>query len=325
MRRHEEVVVFTCGQMKDPRPLIEHAYEMWIERWLNMMRLNQVNHEAEGQLEAEGKDTESLKLFNSLRAESAVSLDWNPYHNEYLNRYDHRADAFKKRSLDVTPVYSPSRLYLFDCINDILTVNTEEKKETVETQKAQDCAIRVYRPDPSLQSNVLTICEQICRKQNLTDLCLFGLSLRDFKDGNVFKMSRNTQSVVLVDCAFHTNFLRGLLRELSDCTKLQKLLLGCKSLCKVEKELDKLLENLIAHHEREVAEHGKKDKQMWLKIICGADMSQDFKNKWEPRSRELKIYLSIVNDVKTTMGTLTITGYVKPELTTVIPGLMMNY
>ena len=56
IRRYEEVVIFTCGLMIDPRPLIEHAYEMWIEKWLNMMRFDQVDHQAEGRMEAEGKD-----------------------------------------------------------------------------------------------------------------------------------------------------------------------------------------------------------------------------------------------------------------------------
>ena len=586
MRRHEEVVVFTCGQMADPRPLIKHAYEMWTERWLNMMRLDLVDQEAEGRLEAEGKDTESLQLFNSLQVESGVSQDGNPYHNKYLNRYNHMADGFQRRPRDTTPVYCPSRLYLFDYIGSVLTVHTDDKKETVKTQKAPeteeiqkeeillslvplfeiqkapeteeiqkvpeteemqkapeteeiqkgpeteeiqkapemeeiqkapeteeiqkgpeteeiqktpeteemqkapemeeiqkapeteeiqkvpeteemqkapeteeiqkgpeteeiqkapemeeiqkapeteeiqktpeteeiqkapeteemqkapeteeiqkgpeteeiqkapeteeiqkapemeeiqkgpeteeiqkapeteeiqkapeteeiqkapeteeiekapeteeiqkapeteeiqkapeiveiqsapeteesqrepvtiktqkipDCAIRVYRPYPGFQHNVLTVCEQICRKQNLIDLCLSGLYL---KDETVFKMSRNTQSVVLVDCGFDVDFLRDLLRQLSDCTKLQKLFLGCYSLRRVEKELDEVLENLVAHHEREIAEHDKKGQQMRLKIICGDDVSQDFKNKWELRCRKLKAHFSVVD------------------------------
>ena len=323
IRRHEEVVVFTCGQMADPRPLIEHAYEMWIERWLNMMRFDQVDHQAEGRLEAEGKDTESLKLFNSLEAESESNLDWNPYHNEYINRYDHRADDFKKRPLDTTPVYSPSRLYLFDCINTILTVNTEDTKEGEERQKAPECAMRIYQPDPSLQRSVLTICEQICQKQTITDLCLTGLSLLDFKDASIFNMSKNTRSVVLVDCQLHADFLRSLLHQLLDCTNFEKMVLGCKSLTEVEKELGEVLENLIAHHEREVAEYRKGDQKWWLKIVCNADMSEEFKNRWESRCMEKKVYLSVFNK-NNTPGTVTRLGYVKPELTTVIPGLAIH-
>ena len=319
IRRHEEVVVFTCGQMADPRPLIEHAYEMWIERWLNRMRFDQVDHQAEGRLEAEDKDTESLKLFNSLEAESQVHLDWNPYHNEYINRYDHRADDFQKRPRDTTSVYSPSRVYLFDCINTILTVGTEDKKEGVERQKAPECAMRIYQPDPSLQHSVLTICEQICQKQTITDLCLIGLYLRDFKDASIFKMSKNAKSFVLFDCELHADFLRSLLHQLSDCAELQKLVLGCRSLCDVEKELGDVLEKLIAHQQRRVDEHGKKD-QPWLTIVCDASISKEFENKWKPRCKEMKVDLWTANVRNLDTSTLTFRGYVRPDMKTDLTG-----
>ena len=305
--------------MIDPRPLIEHAYEMWIERWLNMMRFDQVDHQAEGRMEAEGKDTESLKPFNSLKAESQVHLDWNPYHNEYINRYDHRADDFQKRPRDTTPVSTPSRLYFFDCINTIFKVDSEDKMEGVERQRAPECAMRIYQPDPTLQRSVLTICEQICQKQSITDLCLNGLYLRDFKDASIFKMSKNAKSVVIVDCEFHADFLRGLLHQLSDCTKLQKLLLGCRSLCDVEKELGDVLEKLIAHQERRVTEHGTKD-QPWLRIVCDNNISKEFGNKWKPRCKEMNVDFSVVNTRSLNTSGLTSGGYIGPYMTTDLVG-----
>ena len=119
--------------------------------------------------------------------------------------------------------------------------------EGVERQKVPECAMRIYQPDPSLQRSVLTICEQICQKQTITDLCLNGLYLRDFKDASIFKMSKNAKSFVLFDCELHADFLRSLLHQLSDWAELQKLVLGCRSLCDVEKELGDVLEKLIAH------------------------------------------------------------------------------
>ena len=47
IKRHEEVVTFTCGLMQDPRPLVNYAYEMYIEMHQNQWRLAQWNRKCE--------------------------------------------------------------------------------------------------------------------------------------------------------------------------------------------------------------------------------------------------------------------------------------
>ena len=38
VQRYREVIIFSAGQMKNSRPLVQHVYEMWIEEYLNDMR-----------------------------------------------------------------------------------------------------------------------------------------------------------------------------------------------------------------------------------------------------------------------------------------------
>ena len=35
VQRYKEVVIFVVGLMKDPRPLVQHVYEMQVEDYLN--------------------------------------------------------------------------------------------------------------------------------------------------------------------------------------------------------------------------------------------------------------------------------------------------
>ena len=41
IKRHEEVVIFTCGLMQDATPLINHVYDMYIGKEVIEMHQNQ--------------------------------------------------------------------------------------------------------------------------------------------------------------------------------------------------------------------------------------------------------------------------------------------
>ena len=62
------------GLMKDPRPLVQHVYEMLVEYYLNEMR-------------AGGMVVPSIdrNLFRWLQAESTVRLVDHPLLNKYIN------------------------------------------------------------------------------------------------------------------------------------------------------------------------------------------------------------------------------------------------
>ena len=278
-----------------------------------------MDQEAEERLLAEGKDSESLSLFKSLIRESPLSEKWHAYHNEYINRYDHRADKLKNR-FDVTPVYVPSRLYFFDCVSRMLSSrNGVGLKKKTGQEPIPECAIRIFKPHQSLQPSILTTCKQICAEQTVSDLFLQGFDLGDFDDATVFKMSKNTRSVVLDRCKFHADFVKGLLLQLMDCTELCKLHLGCKVLCKVEKELEEVLENLIQHHEAK--EGGSTGESLpWLRLICDTSLTSQFQQKWRQRSKETNIKFMVTSRVVNT-DVVTVRGYVHPHVKTVIVGI----
>ena len=68
VERCKEVIIFTAGLMKDPRPLVQHVYEMQIEH---------------------GPLSIDADLFKSLHDESTVRLPHDPFHNKYINYYHH--------------------------------------------------------------------------------------------------------------------------------------------------------------------------------------------------------------------------------------------
>ena len=88
----------------DPVALVAHAFDMYIERELNLWRTTKLGEEAaeQSQLEAEGKNIDGLLLFHWLYAESAVPLvgSWN--HNRNMNYYDHREDDNCVAPRDIT-------------------------------------------------------------------------------------------------------------------------------------------------------------------------------------------------------------------------------
>ena len=97
--RHREVILFTSGLMKDPKPLINYLYEMQIEDYLNRMRT--------------GDDAPSIDadLFRLFYTEATVKWSDHPLHNEFVNYYDDEEDDRMKRPRDTTPIYFPSRVY----------------------------------------------------------------------------------------------------------------------------------------------------------------------------------------------------------------------
>ena len=81
--------MFCCGLMKDPTPLVEHCYEMYIEKELYDLRAAEIDEEVERQLEAQGKNLYDMSLFDSLYNESNVKLPGHARQNRYINDYNH--------------------------------------------------------------------------------------------------------------------------------------------------------------------------------------------------------------------------------------------
>ena len=60
--------------MKDPRPLVDHVYEMYVDHYLRMLRIGG------------GYPRRDDYLFQSLYHESSIPLPGSPLHNHHTGR-----------------------------------------------------------------------------------------------------------------------------------------------------------------------------------------------------------------------------------------------
>ena len=156
--KHREVVKFTCGLMPDPRPLVDHVYTMLIEHVLEEMRSRPII---------------CPDIYReSLYQESAVALPGSALHNQHINYY-HWWDEYEKRPRDTTPVFTPSKLYIFNEIEEDVALEHRTFKTVVTRDPCQSdtnrdppkCAFWIRDPDKRL----LSLCETISESQPVTD------------------------------------------------------------------------------------------------------------------------------------------------------------
>ena len=226
-KRYREVVIFVAGLMKDPRPLVQHIYEMQIDYYLNELRIS-------GYLSI---DTDLLK---ALHAESTVRLVDHPLHNKYINYYSDVSDP------DTTPVYYPSRLYHFQWMRHEVVL----EDHLIQGEEIPPCAIYMWIPDGAVTDTLLSTCSQISRNQAVTDLWMSNVFCRDATEAEVPILRRNIQLLCVHSCHLSRTILRNVFQQLHDCIKLTYLGLKNIDLREVEEDLDKLLDNLVSNHEK---------------------------------------------------------------------------
>ena len=147
IEKHREVVKFTCGLMPDPRPLVDHVYTTCIENFLEEMRSKPIH----------GADI-GTNIIESLYQESAVPLPGSARHNQHINYYCHDYDDWKKRPRAMTPVFTPSKLFVFKSMKEDVrleqrTTETEINRDPGQSEPnsdPQECAIWIDMPDKSL-------------------------------------------------------------------------------------------------------------------------------------------------------------------------------
>ena len=260
--RYREVIIFSAGQMKDSRPLVQHVYEMQVEDYLNKMRTSD-------DLEIDDD------LFKSLHAESSARLVDHPLHNKYINYYNH--DEYGDP--DATPVYFPSRLYQFWKMRHEVVL----ENHLIEAEEIPPCAMYIAIPDGAVSDSLLSICSQISTHQPVTDLYMYGVTCDSLEAPRLIK----PRTVRLSQCKFPEGFMQILLRQLIKChcrETLQKLVLLWMDLRPFEPLLDELLEDLVAHHEAGLAQR-KLLLRLWGYKFYNkpTNLSEEFVEKWQNR------------------------------------------
>ena len=138
--QHREVVKFMCGLMPDPRPLLDRVYATLIEHILK-----------------EGSYIPDRSLLESLYQETAVPLPGSVLQNQHINNYKHDWDDRQGNARDVTPVFTPCKLYAFDSMKEDVTSKIgglkgrDSDQTEPNTSDTQECTIWIHWPDKSLE------------------------------------------------------------------------------------------------------------------------------------------------------------------------------
>ena len=208
--QYSEVIAFTCGLMKDPRSLVKHGYDLFIESQIAAWRSGQVEHG--DTLLDESAWHRARSLFHSFYSESKVTLYGQPLHNQQINYYNHRQDDKEMSPRDTTPIFSPSKFFLFHSMMEEVTLSTEK----IEKPEIPECAMWIEKPDAAVQKILLSTIYKICKTQQITDLRIVDMKNTD-DSGNSegFTISRNVQSFCLQQCQLPPRIQTHLLQQLS--------------------------------------------------------------------------------------------------------------
>ena len=259
IKRYEEVLIFTCGLLSDPRPLIEHVGEM-VVKW-NIDECHGVDLSREIHLlKTKGKSVLLLNLVRSLYAEASVPLESKPHHNEMLNFYSHREDGMCGRQRDTTPIEIPSHLYEFNSLLESLppcNINWDIKTD-------RNCIVIIYDIPPSVAESVLLTCRQISQNQPITDLWLEGFHCDPSCEvpADVFNLSRTSQSITIANSTLPRDLMGHLISQLPQCKCLKKL----------------YIENIILHNSP--SKQTSEEQISNTKLSAASSKKQNQVSKW---------------------------------------------
>ena len=266
VKRHREVILFTTGLMKDPRPIVQYVYEMQVEDYLNEMRT--------------GDEIPSIddNLFKSLHAEYTVRLVDDPCHNKYINYYDHY--DHDDDDPDTTPVYFPSRLYHFNEMRHEVVL----ENHLTDSTEIVPCTMYIGDPDEAVGGALLSTCSEVFAHQAVADLSMKFVSCKE-STLPAPPMS-NPQSVILDQCVLRDEFLMKILYQLCGCGHtLQCLRIYNMDLKPYEALLDELLDDLLGHHGSN-REAGLAQRKLMLQLGYN-NLSEEFVKKWMNRCRRI--------------------------------------
>ena len=207
VKRFSEVILFTVGLMKNPISLIDYVYAMYIEQCLNSW-------------ESDTQDEE--QFFKLIYMESTIPLPGQPLHNQHINCYK------QQRSHEIEPVYRPSKLYMFSLMKEGVLCNVTEELHTAE---APECTIIINEPCSSaVTESLLVTCQKLCQHQSVANLFLKGLTCEDLLETDLFRFSKNTQTIKVNSCKLTVGIMSHLMQQCYNCKYLTKLDLSGTSL-----------------------------------------------------------------------------------------------
>ena len=122
--------------------------------------------------------------------------------------------------------------------------NVPDVKFTDGSNETPGCILWIQGINETSPKTLLAACCKISRCQPVKLLNMLDVYCKDWTLGEVPKIRKSVQSVVVLDCDLPLNFWRNILYQLFDCVDLQHLWLGSSHLHQLEDVLDELLDNL---------------------------------------------------------------------------------
>ena len=225
MKRLEEVVLLTVGLMADPTPLIDHVYELWIQRHLKLTRYGQIDDDNEEKLRRLGKNINDIRFFQSLYKESTIVLPGTAFHNEHINCY------FEG---DASPVYLPSRIFLFYNMKKNIEwfAIPENRNENVKIQVTD--SIFVCSQSDEEASGSFNQIRRISQLQPISDMWFHNINCNDTDNTEVLNISHRVRSVYLLNCVLPAAMLDHLLQQISVSSTITRIYFRGTSLRHIE-------------------------------------------------------------------------------------------
>ena len=258
----EEVIVFTCGLMKDPTPLVNYVYETYVEMLCNAISPGslQRNLETQSRLQALGKDIGDTNLLILLYTESRVPVFGHAHYNQFVY-----INGNHKGEID-----TPSKLYAFFKVSED-DVPVTKFAEQDRSEEAPEYILWIERPEAAAIKNLLSTCYQISKRQPVTHLIIEDVTCEDLTPTESLTFSRNVQVVSVVNCELPMSFWKKILHQLFDCVNLRSLLFEKTNLHLLEENLDELFKNLDSNTET--------NHQVQV-VLNENNFSEKFVNKW---------------------------------------------
>ena len=211
VKRLEEVVLFTVGLMANPKPLVNHVYELWNERLRAILRSQEPDTNAKENLKRSGRDINKLSLLSSLYTECTVPLPGTSLHNQHVNIHH---GVLESRT------YPASRLYEFNRIVEVTGNPVEFKVETEE--EIPECIVALVKPYCNIAGRLLDLCRIISHKQPITDLYVDELKC-EVQRADVFNMSTDVCSVRVYNSSLPKFTLDHLCKQLANSSTLCRI------------------------------------------------------------------------------------------------------
>ena len=197
MKRLEEVVLFTVGLLPDPTPLVDHVYNLYYDRTVQISRTGQVDDDKEEKLKRLGKDLNVSDLLKAIYKESTIKLSGTALHNQHINYY---------YANNLPPMYFPSKIYSFDGMENGFTLMPRSGDEDIRGELPHSLIIASCSQEAAANSILNTI-HRISRLQPIRDLWVFDLTCNEPTITDIFRMSKTPLSINLANCVFPATIL----------------------------------------------------------------------------------------------------------------------